>query len=309
MCKHRAESLAVATLFAPERWMLSNLRLRGFRTHQVRTSVGDVAAVSAKGTGVLPPMVLLHGLGSAALHLGPLLVRLRKHAQSVLALDLPGHGDSAVPEDGLTPDSLERGMLEALDSLVLSPSVFVGNSLGGAAALRYTLARPAQVRSLVLLSPAGASMGSEDFAQFRASMSVGNRAQARALIERVFVRPPMPKAMLAWGAERKFASPSVRSLLLHSTQAHTFSAAEVRSVSAPSLLLWPKGDKVFPPGCKEFFATHLRGVSVHEPEDLGHSPYLEDLGAVTETMLRWLYLQHERADSVTEPAVIEPPLG
>jgi pimeloyl-ACP methyl ester carboxylesterase len=63
-------------------------------------------ALAAPGRGPLPTIVLLHGLGSAAVHLGPLLNPLRAHTRGVVALDLPGHGDSAVPADGLTPASL-----------------------------------------------------------------------------------------------------------------------------------------------------------------------------------------------------------
>jgi pimeloyl-ACP methyl ester carboxylesterase len=78
----------------------------------------------------------------------------------------------------------------------------------------------------------------------------------------------------------------------------------VRSVTAPTLLVWPKGDKVFPPGCKEFFATHLRGARVHEPAGVGHSPYLEDAEGLMGVMLPWLH--HANSARVEREDVIAP---
>jgi pimeloyl-ACP methyl ester carboxylesterase len=245
-------------------------------------------ALTAPGRGPLPTVVLLHGLGSAAIHLGALMLALRGHARRVVALDLPGHGDSEVPSDGLTPRSLERGLLGALDGLVSGECVVFGNSLGGAAALRFALARPERVRALVLASPAGASMSQPAFERFRESVRVDSHARAMDFIDRAFVRPPWPRDLLAWGTRQKFASPQVRSLLASTRAQDAFSAHELRSIHAPTLLLWPRGDRVFPPGCKEFFATHLRRGTLVEPAGVGHSPYLEDLAGTLGVMIPWL---------------------
>lgn len=246
-------------------------------------------ALAAPGRGPLPTVVLLHGLSSAAVHLSPLLEPLRKHARGVVALDLPGHGDSEVPRDGLTPASLERGLIQALDVIAPGECVVFGNSLGGAAALRFTLARPDRVRALVLVSPAGAPMSGPAFERFRASVNIDSHARAKEFVDRVFVRPPWPRSMLAWGTLQKFLAPSVRSLLSSTRAEHQFSAHEIRSVQAPTLLVWPKGDRVFPAGCREFFATHLRGARVVEPEGVGHSPYLEDAEGLLAMMVPWMH--------------------
>lgn len=50
-------------------------------------------------------------------------------------------------------------MTEALDALLPEPAIVCGNSLGGAVALHYALARPEKVLGLVLLSPAGLGLG------------------------------------------------------------------------------------------------------------------------------------------------------
>lgn len=285
----------MAILLPPERLLFLPLRARGFRSAFVQTDVGRMHALVAAGRGPLPSIVLLHGLGSAAVHLGPLLEPLRQHARSVIAIDLPGHGDSETPRDGLTPESLEQGLVAALDQLAPGDAVVFGNSLGGAAAVRYTLARRERVRALVLVSPAGASMNAEGFERFRAMVTIDSRASAMAFVDRVFVRPPWPRAMLAWGTQQKFNAPSVRSLLSNTRAEHSFSAHEIRSITAPTLLVWPKGDRVFPTGCREFFATHLRGAKVLEPDGVGHSPYLEDADGLLGAMVPWMHEAVARA--------------
>ncbi|MBL8678703.1 MAG: alpha/beta hydrolase [Myxococcales bacterium] len=292
----------MAALLPPERLLFLPLKARGFKSVHVETDGGTVHALAAPGRGPLPTIVLLHGLSSAAVHLSPLLEPLRKHARAVIALDLPGHGDSEVPADGLTPESLERGMIQALDAIAPGECVVFGNSLGGAAALRFTMARGERVRGLVLVSPAGAPMSERQFETFRKSVAIDSRQSAKDFVDRVFVRPPWPRSMLAWGTQQKFAAPSVRSLLSSTRAEHQFSAHEVRSVRAPTLLVWPKGDRVFPAGCREFFATHLRGATVIEPEGVGHSPYLEDAEGLLQTMVPWMHASVSPSSDATSAA-------
>ena len=102
------------------------------------------------------PVVLVHGLGGAALNwaeLAPLLAERYR----VLVPDLPGHGLStplaAVPNLAVFADRValvaeREGML---------PAMLVGHSLGGVVALRLALRRPDDVTGLVLASTAGIS--------------------------------------------------------------------------------------------------------------------------------------------------------
>ena len=55
----------------------ARLRAAGFRVRWVRTSLGRMRALESRAPGAGPPLVLLHGVGSRASDLGPLLLRLR----------------------------------------------------------------------------------------------------------------------------------------------------------------------------------------------------------------------------------------
>jgi pimeloyl-ACP methyl ester carboxylesterase len=111
-------------------------------------------ALANTRSGAGAPLVLLHGLGSSRQVWGPVVPALSEHFD-VLALDLPGFGESAPlpPDVEPAPVELAAAVARTLDDLgVVTPHV-VGNSLGGWVALELAGLRPAA--SLTLLSPAG----------------------------------------------------------------------------------------------------------------------------------------------------------
>src|SRR5512142_3114919 len=101
-----------------------------------------------------PPLVLIHGIGSAWQVWNPVLERLEAE-RDVIALDLPGFAASPMPPPGTPPGvpSLTRLVAEFLDGLGLERAHVAGNSLGGWISLE--LAKQGRVRSATALSPAG----------------------------------------------------------------------------------------------------------------------------------------------------------
>jgi pimeloyl-ACP methyl ester carboxylesterase len=100
------------------------------------------------------PLVLLHGLGSSREAWGPVIPLLSDHFD-VIAIDLPGFGDSTILPRGQEPHAgaLAEAVAETLCRLgVVSPHV-AGNSLGGWVALE--IAALVRVASISLFSPAG----------------------------------------------------------------------------------------------------------------------------------------------------------
>ena len=104
--------------------------------------------------GAGPALVCLHAIGHGAGDFAGLCQRLRDRYR-VLALDWPGQGNSG-PDH--IPASAERyaGLLARfLDTVGIDRPVLVGNSIGGAAAIRHAAAHPGRVRALVLEDPGG----------------------------------------------------------------------------------------------------------------------------------------------------------
>lgn len=109
-------------------------------------------------TGSGPAVVMLHGGGPGASGVSNFSRNIDALAQQFRAIvpDMPGYGRSAKGVDrqdpfGYLADKI-RGLL---DELGIETAHLVGNSYGGAAALRLALDTPDRVDKLVLMGPGG----------------------------------------------------------------------------------------------------------------------------------------------------------
>ena len=109
-------------------------------------------------TGVGHPLLMLHGGGAGASGLSNYSRNIESLARQfrVIVVDMPGYGRSTKGVDRKDPfGDLAGAMLGLLDTLKISSAHVVGNSLGGACALRMALDAPRRVSALVLMGPGG----------------------------------------------------------------------------------------------------------------------------------------------------------
>jgi pimeloyl-ACP methyl ester carboxylesterase len=121
--------------------------------YPVMTGARPLRAVEV-GEG--PPVLLLHGWGSAPEQYAPLLWRLARQGRRAVALTLPGFADSAAPRSATIRGVLDM-LLEATAETGLGdePIDLVGHSLGGLLATRMAQVMPVAPRTLVLVNAAG----------------------------------------------------------------------------------------------------------------------------------------------------------
>lgn len=108
-----------------------------------------------RGAGPAPPVVFVHSDLGTRQHWSAALGHVSAGRRAA-ALDLRGHGESAMPEDGdFSYEGRAADIGALVDVLGAKQVVLVAHSGGAIAALTYAVDHPARVAGLVLVDPAG----------------------------------------------------------------------------------------------------------------------------------------------------------
>ncbi|KAB1109601.1 alpha/beta fold hydrolase [Micromonospora aurantiaca] len=268
-----------------------------------RTVDGRRTRCRISGDG--PPVVLLHGIGRTLDDFTALHTALaRDHL--VLAVDLPGHGGSAPLDGPHTLPALAAAVARFLDAAeVTGPAHLVGNSLGGAVAMRLAVDTPRRVASLALLNSAG----------FGREVTVALRLLAVRPLARLLLRP---HPRIARRTERAiFYDPAyvtderIATALAAAGQPHAARVMlelvrdlgtwrgvrpqwradlldAVAALDLPTLLVWGERDLVLPAAHLAYARTRLPNARSHLFRDTGHMPQIERTAEV-EALLRELW--------------------
>jgi len=97
-----------------------------------------------------PAVILLHGYAETSLMWRPIMPQLGERF-TVIAPDLPGIGDSAIPADGLDMKSAAIRMHALVRSLGVQKAEVVGHDIGLMVAYAYAAQFPAEVQKLVVM--------------------------------------------------------------------------------------------------------------------------------------------------------------
>jgi len=105
------------------------------------------------------PILLLHGFDSSVLEFRRLLPLLAAENET-LAVDLLGFGfTQRLPGIPFSPAAIKTHLYHFWKTLIDQPVILVGASMGGAAAIDFTLEYPQAVKKLVLIGSAGYGAG------------------------------------------------------------------------------------------------------------------------------------------------------
>jgi pimeloyl-ACP methyl ester carboxylesterase len=125
----------------------------------MRAEGGSIASRTAEVTGVKmhyltaghgAPLILLHGYAETSLMWKPIIPALAERF-TVIAPDLPGIGDSAIPDKGLDMKSAAMLIHGLALSLGVQKAEVVGHDIGLMVAYAYAAQFPAEVQKLVLM--------------------------------------------------------------------------------------------------------------------------------------------------------------
>jgi len=259
-------------------------RLR-FRT--VPTADHRISLLEA-GTG--PPAIAIHGLGATKASFLATVAALAPRFR-VIAIDLPGFGDSDKPV-GAPYDAryFATSVVQLLDALGLERAHLIGNSLGGRVALEAALRDPERVDRMALLAPSLAWRRRRPWAPalrlVRPELGMLPHAP-RPVVEHVLDRF-MPEARTGWAAAgvdeflRSFLTPrgraafyaAARQIYLEEPEGANGFWPRLRELSVPSLFVWGRRDTLVPLA----FARHVTEAvpaAEHLELDCGHVPQME----------------------------------
>ncbi|WP_265110161.1 alpha/beta fold hydrolase [Halosolutus halophilus] len=235
-----------------------------------------------RGTG--EPLLLVHGLGGSWRTWTPVLDELAAERE-VIAVDLPGHGETPPLFGEVSIDTLAGAVTSFLDAHDLEGVDVVGNSMGGRLVLE--LARRGTVGATVALDPGGFWTGWERYFFYatlapsirlvRALQPVMDRLTASAvgrtlLLAQLSARPWELSADVAREELRTFAgSPSFDELL----RRLAFGPGQpgTDSTPGPVVIGWGSKDRVTLPRQAKRAVNRFPSAQVYWFEGCGHYPH------------------------------------
>jgi pimeloyl-ACP methyl ester carboxylesterase len=262
-----------------------------WREHLHRIDVGGARNVNYAEMGPESgkALLLVHGLsGSWQNWLENIPYFARDHR--VIALDLPGFGDSPMPEWEVSVEAYGRFVLDFCDALGVKRCTIVGNSMGGFIAAETVTHEPGRFEKLVLVSAAGISHARmrRQPAEVAARMGIATAPLTLRLFDRGLRRPGIRRALfgglfyaphrlrmeLLWecfqhGNGKPGVLPAVRGLVGYDI------LDRLEDVDVPTLIVWGRNDHIVPPNDAIGYGQRLRNSRTVIFDRTGHLPMAE----------------------------------
>ncbi len=281
--------LSPATVMGPAVALLDRLTPGPRGSRVPTTPPADYAAgLAFHSLGHGTPIVLLHGLASSRAAFNPIFDTLARHHR-VIAVDLPGHGDSEPldPGEPLTPRAQAFALGQFLDALGIQRAHLVGNSMGGWVALEA--AADGRALSVTGLCPAGLWRPIHQ----RSMMLEFNRAAAQAtgvLGELLLLIAPLRHLLFRTAVERTYRVDFATARAAAAAQraasgydeahdgliGHRFERSTAIGARVPVTIAFGDNDQLLPESTcqeRELSPEHARWVVMPR---VGHAPMWDD---------------------------------
>lgn len=256
------------------------------------------------------PMVLLHGGGPGASGMSNYARNVDAFALDgyrVVVPDMPAYGRSTKELDRSDPFGDLAVFLRSLfDELGIERAHLLGNSLGGAAVLRFALDRPDRVASQVLMGPAGIGMtrglptrGTGKLFGYYAGEGP-SREKLREFITEYLVfdasgvteemleeryRSSIDPEVLAAPPLRRPSGPTAPRTVMRMDFTRD---RRIATCAVPTLVVWGVDDKVNKPSGGPWLARHLPRCDLHMYSRTGHWAQFEQPDRFNRLVCGWL---------------------
>ena len=256
-----------------------------------RKQVGTRVKVAGSG----PPLVFFHGM--YGLQWDPFLDALAE-THTVYAPEHPGTTPGA-PDEIKPIDTLWDLVLyyyELFDELGLDAPALVGHSFGGMVAAEVAATNPGRVSKLVLIDPIG--LWRDDKPVRNAMLTA-----AEDLPALLFADADGPLARMMAAASAPSGDVDIQAMIatrvqmmwsLACTAKFTWPIPDrglkkrLHRISAPSLIVWGKQDRLVDPAYAADFAAAIPNARVELIEGAGHVPQVEQIAATSALVREFL---------------------
>jgi len=257
-----------------------------FDSQEVNTRCGLTHIIVSGPTGA-PPLLLLHGMNLSATMWFPNVADLA-HRYRVYAVDTIGSASKSVASQPLKNRAdLADWLDDVCDGLGIACTHILGHSHGGWIALNYAMSAPARVKRLILLAPAGALV------------PLAMQFYVRGIPTLLFPVRPLITSFMRWMTAEGFVvkEPFVEQFVLGAKNFKSqirvppsvFTDAELRKITAPTLLLLGAQEVIYDPRAA---AKRARGlvpnIKVEIIPNSSHGLPMEQPRLVNERVLTFL---------------------
>jgi 2-hydroxy-6-oxonona-2,4-dienedioate hydrolase len=232
------------------------------------------------------PLILLHGVGG---HLEAYARNIEAHARHyrVYALDMLGHGFTDKPDKNYEIDDYIEHLRGFCDSLGLERIRLSGESLGGWVAARFAIKYPKRVDKLVLNTAGGLTADpavmERIYTLTMRAVREPDRDNIRKRLEWLMADPASVTDELVELRFRIYSQPGFADVMerimclqfMDTRRRNLLQDGELRSISAPTLVIWTTHDPTAPVAVGQRFADLIPNARLVVMDDCGHWPQYE----------------------------------
>jgi pimeloyl-ACP methyl ester carboxylesterase len=263
--------------------------------------------VSYRGGGSGPVVVLVHGMAGSSVTWEPILpVLMREY--TVVAPDLPGHGDSDKPRGDYSLGAHAGSIKDLMLALGHERATIVGQSFGGGVAMQLAYQHPERCERLVLVSSGGLGQdvalllraltlpGAEHLMPIACNSRVRDAGVAvTGFFDRFGLRP-VPAVAEMWRSFASLSDASTREAFQHTLRSvvdmhgQRVNASDRMYLAAdvPTLIVWGDRDPIIPMTHGLEAHAMMPGSRLEVFEGAGHYPHCEQPERFAEVVMDFL---------------------
>lgn len=242
------------------------------------------------------PVVFLHGFDSSIFEFRRIIPIISQHTE-VWAIDLLGFGfTERLPDCPFSPPSIRTHLAAFWRAIIQQPMILVGVSMGGAAAIEFTLNYPEAVHKLVLVDSAGFTQPpaigkfliqplGNLATKFLSSPQVRQSVSEKAYFDRAFATID---ARLCAALHLEMPNWSEALIAFTRSGGYGYLLDRLPEIQQETLIIWGKQDRILGTKAAQLFEQNLPTARLKWIDNCGHVPHLEQAQITARSVLDFI---------------------